>query len=220
MKAMILAAGRGERMRPLTDDTPKALLTVGGRPLIEYHIDALRTAGITDIVVNLAWLGERITAFLGDGTRFGVSIKYSDEGATALETGGGIFRALDLLGDELFWVINGDVHTNFVYRRAQLSADSLAHIVLVPNPEHNRTGDFVLEGDHVRNSGGEAFTYSGIGVFSPALFTGQSDGVFPLAPLLRKAADANRLTGELFDGSWFDAGTPERLEQIEKIYSG
>ncbi|MDP7041712.1 MAG: nucleotidyltransferase family protein, partial [Gammaproteobacteria bacterium] len=189
----------------------------GGRPLIEFHIEALRAAGVADIVVNLAWLGEQIAAYLGDGSRYGVNIVYSDEGASALETGGGVFRALGLLGDKPFWVVNGDVHTRFAYSRPQLPGDSLAHLILVPNPDHNPDGDFVLDGNSIRNTGEPAFTYSGIGVFSTALFAGQTDGVFPLAPLLRKAADDNRLTGELFEGLWSDVGTPERLKEIDKL---
>ncbi|HJP03462.1 MAG: mannose-1-phosphate guanylyltransferase [Chromatiales bacterium] len=217
MKAMILAAGRGERMRPLTDTTPKALLKVGGRALIEYHIEALKAAGVVDIVVNLAWLGEQIVDYLGDGGHLGVKIVYSDEGVAALETGGGIFRALKVLGDEPFWVVNGDTHTSFTYSQPQPAGDSLAHLILVPNPEHNPGGDFVLAGDRVQNSGGAAYTYSGIGVFSAGLFMGQTDGVFPLAPLLRKAADDNCLTGELFEGLWSDVGTPERLKEVDKL---
>ena len=219
MKAMILAAGRGERMRPLTNTTPKALLKVGDRTLIEYHIEALKAVGVVDIVVNLVWLGEQIVDHLGDGGPLGVKIVYSDEGVTALGTGGGIFRALKVLGDEPFWVLNGDVHTGFNYSRPQLAGDSLAHLILVPNPEHNPDGDFVLARDRVRNSGGAAFTYSGIGVFSAGLFAGQTDGIFPLAPLLRTAADDNRLTGQLFEGFWSDVGTPERLRATEGLYS-
>lgn len=219
MKAMILAAGRGERMRPLTDTTPKVLLRVGDRALIEYHIEALKVAGVTDIVVNLAWLGEQIVDYLGDGRRLGVKIDYSDEGETALETGGGIFRALKELGDSPFWVVNGDVYTRFTYSRPGLSEGSLAHLILVPNPDHNPGGDFVLEKGRVRNEGESAFTYSGIGIFSAELFADQVDGIFSLAPLLRVAANENRLSGELFEGIWSDIGTLERLRSIEQMYT-
>jgi MurNAc alpha-1-phosphate uridylyltransferase len=219
MKAMILAAGRGQRMRPLTDSIPKALLQVGGRPLIEYHIEALAAAGIREIVVNLAWLGGQLADYLGDGERYGISIAYSNEGTSALETGGGIFRALKLLGDQPFWVVNSDVHTEYAFRLPGLQAGMLAHLVLIPNPAHNPAGDFALDQGRVRNSGDPAYTYSGIGLFSPALFAGQSDGIFPLAPLLRLAADNEQLSGELYTGRWADVGTPERLAAVDSLYS-
>ena len=219
MKAMILAAGRGERMRPLTDTTPKALLQVGGQALIEYHIAALVAGGVTDIVVNLAWLGEQVAAYLGDGERYGVSISYSDEGSAALETGGGIFKALPLLGDQPFWVVNGDVHTAYSFPALELSAGALGHLVLIPNPLHNPTGDFALTANRVSNTDATMYTYSGIGLFEPALFAKESGGAFPLAPVLRAAADQDRLTGELFRGMWSDVGTPERLAATDKLYS-
>jgi MurNAc alpha-1-phosphate uridylyltransferase len=156
---------------------------------------------------------------LGDGERYGVAIQYSDEGASALETGGGICRALPLLGDAPFWVVNGDVHTHFQFNTLPLPADKLAQLVLVNNPDHNPSGDFALEGGLVRNSGNPTYTYSGIGQFSPALFAGQSDGVFPLAPLLRRAADDNSLAGELYAGMWSDVGTPQRMAEVENLYS-
>jgi MurNAc alpha-1-phosphate uridylyltransferase len=220
MKAIILAAGRGERMRPLTDTTPKALLQVGGRALIEYHIAALAAAGIRELVVNLAWLGDQVAAYLGDGGRYGVSICYSNEGSSALETGGGIFRALPLLGDQPFWVVNGDIHTRYSFDLSGLHSGALGHLVLIPNPAHNPDGDFALADGRVRNSGDSTYTYSGIGLFDPALFAGESDGVFPLAPLLRAAADDGRLNGELYTGMWADIGTPERLATAASLYSG
>jgi len=217
MKAMILAAGRGERMRPLTDKTPKSLLRVAGRSLIEHHLDALADAGIQDIVINTAWLGRQIRDTLGNGHRFGVAIKYSDEGETALETGGGICHALSLLGTEPFWIVNGDVWCDYAFS-ASLAADDLAHLVLVPNPAHNPAGDFVLAENRITNAAAGRNTYSGIALLRPGLLDGQQPGVFPLAPILRRAADADRLSGELFAGEWSDVGTPERLETLRQLH--
>jgi len=219
MKAMILAAGRGERMRPLTDTLPKALLSVGGQALIEHHLQALVVAGIAEVVINVAWLGQQIMDYLGDGSRYGVSIRYSDEGAHALETGGGIAHALPLLGDDPFWVVNGDVHAVFSYTAPALDEDTLAHLVLVPNPEHNSRGDFALRDGLVQNSGEVMYTYSGIAFMRPELFASHPGGAFPLAPLLRVAADRGRLTGELLSGGWVDAGTPERLQAVASLYA-
>jgi MurNAc alpha-1-phosphate uridylyltransferase len=219
MKAMILAAGRGERMRPLTDTLPKALLSAGGHALIEHHLQALVAAGIEDVVINVAWLGQQIIDYLGDGSRYGVTIRYSDEGAEALETGGGIAHALPLLGEDPFWVVNGDVHAVFSYKTPEFDADTLAHLVLVPNPEHNSRGDFALRDGLVQNSGEVMYTYSGIAFMRPELFAGHSGGVFPLAPLLRVAADRGRLTGELLADGWVDVGTPERLQAVASLYS-
>ncbi|MGI9309037.1 MAG: N-acetylmuramate alpha-1-phosphate uridylyltransferase MurU [Gammaproteobacteria bacterium] len=213
MKAMILAAGRGERMRPLTDKTPKPLLQVGERSLIDYHLSALAVAGIQDIVINTAWLGAQIRDSLGDGSRFDVNIQYSDEGDTALETGGGICHALPLLGDAPFWLVNGDVWCNYTFD-STLAKGDLGHLVLVPNPAHNRTGDFALLNGRIGNTAAERHTYSGIAILRPELFDSYEDGIFPLAPLLRQAADAGRLSGELFGGEWSDVGTPERLETL------
>jgi len=218
MKAMILAAGRGERMRPLTDTTPKALLNVGGRTLVEYHLQALRDAGIRDIVINVAWLRDQIMDFLGDGSRFGVSIQYSDEGDSALETGGGIARALPLLGADPFWVVNGDVHIRYSFPAPRLDDHTLAHLVLVPNPEHNLKGDFSLCSGLVGNTGQRLYTYSGVAVMRPELFAGNPGGAFPLAPLLRAAADNRALSGELLDDGWTDIGTPERLQAVNELY--
>jgi MurNAc alpha-1-phosphate uridylyltransferase len=223
MKAMILAAGRGERMRPLTLARPKPLLDVGGQPLIEHHLRALAAAGCTQVIVNLSWLGEQIRAALGDGSRFGVEIRYSDEGPQPLETGGGIFRALPLLGSAPFLVLNGDVWSDYPY--AQLhdrpGTGDLAHLVLVPNPSHNPHGDFVLEdGRMLEGLPGEPFTFSGIGVYRPELFDGCRDGVFKLAPLLRAAARAGRVSAELYRGDWLDIGTPERLAELDHRLRG
>ena len=216
MKAMILSAGRGERMRPLTDESPKALLPVSGRPLIEYHLGALRLAGITDVVINLAWLGGKLRSALGAGDRFGLRIEYSDEGESALETGGGIFHALPLLGADPFWVINGDVLTDYQFADSELDAGDLGRLVLVPNPAHNSDGDFGLQAGRATNRADTLYTYSGIGLFHPALFAGQQEGTWPLAPLLRAAADRGKLAAELHGGEWIDVGTPERLAQAEQ----
>ncbi len=216
MKAMILAAGRGERMRPLTDHTPKPLLRVGGKCLIEYHLAALATAGFRDVVINHAHLGTQIEQQLGNGSRYGVSIHYSAE-AGALETGGGIFNALPLLGDDPFVVVNGDVWCNYPFARLQEIETQEAHLVLVPNPSQHPTGDFMLSNGLVSDEGeAERLTFSGIGIYHPSLFEGCVAGAFPLAPLLRRAMAQGRVSGELFTGQWFDIGTPERLQQLDE----
>jgi MurNAc alpha-1-phosphate uridylyltransferase len=214
---MVLAAGRGERMRPLTDREPKPLLRVGGRRLIEFHLDRLAAAGFRDIVINTAWLGDLIEAELGDGARYGLAITYSHERPEALETGGGIHRALPLLGSGPFLIVNGDVWTDidFGALRQALPARSLAHLVLVPNPPQHARGDFRLEQGRVEEGEGERFTYSGIGVFRPALFDACAPGKFPLLPLLREAIAAGRLSGEVHRGRWFDIGTVERLNALD-----
>ena len=228
MKAMILAAGRGERMRPLTDRVPKPLLPIAGKPLIEHHILALKAAGVSDLVINLGWLGDVLRDHLGDGAAFGVSIAYSDEGWPALETGGGIHRALPLLGTAPFLLVNGDVWSDvplaaLVARAAALPLNDLAHLVLVPNPPHNLRGDFGLiegpEGDpangRLLTACAESFTFSGLSVLRPELFAEATAGAFPLAPLLRDAAIRGRVSAELHRGIWIDVGTPERLAALE-----
>jgi MurNAc alpha-1-phosphate uridylyltransferase len=248
---MILAAGRGERMRPLTVARPKPLLEVGGRALITHHLERLAAAGFDRVVINLSWLGEQIVAALGDGTHHGLDIVYSEEGPEPLETGGGIFRALPLLQERPgapFVVLNGDVWTDYPYARLRdrfaggFTADDLAHVVLVPNPAHNARGDFVLhagrmvEPDNLAGPPGAAgsthanatngavahaattgmrYTFSGLGVYHPDLFAGCSDGIFKLAPLLRAAARAGRVSAELYEGDWLDIGTPERLAALD-----
>jgi MurNAc alpha-1-phosphate uridylyltransferase len=214
MKAMILAAGRGERMRPLTDQVPKPLLEVAGKPLIVYHIEALRDAGFRELVINHAWLGERITEYLGDGSSFGVRIRYSPEPEGALETGGGIQHALPLLGDEAFLVVNGDIWTDYPYASLHHPPPQLAHLVLVDNPPHHRQGDFSLEKGIVTDAGTSALTFSGIGVYRPELFRGHAPGAFPLAPLLREAMRSGQVSGEHYRGRWTDVGTPQRLEEL------
>lgn len=214
MKAMILAAGRGERMRPLTDHTPKPLLEVAGLPLIVYHLRNLATAGFHEIVINHAHLGNRIEAALGDGSAYGVTIRYSAE-ETALETGGGIFRALPLLGDEPFVAINGDVWTDFPLASLRDKGEWLAHLVLVDNPKHHPHGDFVLDNGRVSVNGDHRLTFSGIGVYRRALFADCEPGAFPLAPLLRNAMARGEVTGEHYQGHWWDIGTPERLQTLD-----
>lgn len=218
MKAMILAAGRGDRMRPLTDTTPKPLLPLRGKPLIEYHLDNLSRNGIRDFVINTGWLGEKLEAALGNGKRWNSRIAYSHEGWPALETGGGIFKALPLLGEEPFLVVNGDVYIECEWKywaRRSLARGDLAHLILVPNPPHNLKGDFGLTASRIGDEG-QQYTFSGISVLSPQLFAARNGGSFKLAPMLRKAADQGLVTGELFKGVWSDIGTPERLQVLER----
>jgi MurNAc alpha-1-phosphate uridylyltransferase len=214
---MILAAGRGERMRPLTLSRPKPLLEAGGLPLIVHHLHALAASGLTDVVINVSWLGDQIRAALGDGSAYGVRLQYSEEGPEPLETGGGIFRALPLLGPSAFVVLNGDVWTDYpcARLRAALQPGDLAHLVLVPNPAHNPGGDFVLDQGRIVEAGSKRLTFSGLGVYRPELFSGCIDGIFKLAPLLRSALSAGRVSGELHTGTWLDIGTPERLADLD-----
>ncbi|MEX2524514.1 MAG: nucleotidyltransferase family protein [Gammaproteobacteria bacterium] len=218
MRAMILAAGRGERMRPLTDTTPKPLLEVGGRPLLQHHIEGLARAGITEIVVNTGPLGDQIEARFGDGALFGANIIYSHEGDAPLETGGGIRRALPLLGEGGFLVVNGDIWTDYDFSGLPDAPAGLAHLVLVDNPGHHPEGDFVLEdGRIVREDDRPRRTYSGIGVFRPELFRDEPATAFPLAPLLRRAIRRGEVSGEFYPGVWLDIGTPERLAGAESL---
>ena len=221
MKAMILAAGRGERMRPLTDRTPKPLLLVAGKPLIQWHIEALQRAGFVDIVINHAWLGEQIEETLGDGAQFGVRITYSAEGDTGLETGGGIYHALPLLagaeGDSPFLVVNGDVVTDIDFRQLPQKITRLAHLVLVPNPAHHPQGDFTLQEGAVSDGGEPRLTFSGIAIYHPQLFAQCAEGVFPLAPLLRQMMRQGQVSGECHTGEWLDVGTPARLSEAELL---
>jgi MurNAc alpha-1-phosphate uridylyltransferase len=213
---MILAAGYGKRMRPLTATTPKALLCVGGKALLQYHIEALVAAGVVDIVINTAWLGEQIEQFVGDGSRFGARILLSPEGVP-LETAGGIKRALPLLGGGRFVLVNGDIWTdyNFADLQAAGRGDAMAHLVLVPNPPQHPVGDFCLGNNGVIGSAeGPRYTYSGIGVLSADMFQPLADGPSPLAPLLR-AQPEGAVTGELYRGRWFDVGTVQRLAELD-----
>jgi MurNAc alpha-1-phosphate uridylyltransferase len=218
MQAMILAAGRGERMRPLTDHIPKPLLQAGGKPLIVHHLERLASAGIRDIVINHAHLGGQIEAALGDGSRWGVRIRYSPEGK-ALETGGGIFRALPLLGLNPFLVVNGDIWTDLDFSRLRIETDRLAHLVLVNNPPHHPGGDFALTDGRVLAEGEPRYTFSGIGVYHPDLFRDHEPGAFPLAPLLREAMRRDLVSGELYRGRWSDVGTPGRLQALDRMLS-
>ena len=217
MKAMILAAGRGERMRPLTDTTPKPLLEVQGKPLIEYHLQALSRAGINEVVINLNWLGQQIREKLGTGSQFDLDIEYSEE-EQALETAGGILQALPRLGDQ-FIVINADIFTDYDF--AQLvEVDSLAHLVLAPNPEQHPRGDFSLENSVVGNLGETLYTFTGIAKYQRSFFDGMTSGKRPLAPDLRRAAELKQVSGELYSGYWYDIGTLERLQNLQQALPG
>jgi MurNAc alpha-1-phosphate uridylyltransferase len=215
MKAMILAAGRGERLRPLTDHTPKPLLEAGGQPLVEHIIIALVAAGFGELVINLAHLGEMIRTRLGDGSRWGANIVYSHEGEEALETGGGIQRALPLLGDAPFLAVNGDVAIDFPFERLRGQPAGLAHLVLAPNPDHHPKGDFALADGQALSAGEPRYTFTGVGVYRPELFARRPPGKFPLGPLLREAMAEGLVSGELHRGFWMDIGTVERLREYD-----
>jgi MurNAc alpha-1-phosphate uridylyltransferase len=216
---MILAAGRGERMRPLTDHIPKPLLAAGGRPLIEYHLESLRRGGFSRVVINLAHLGGRIRSALGDGSRWGLTLSYSQEPEGALDTGGGIRKALPLLGDAPFLVVNGDIWTDIPLIPRAPRDDALAHLVLVDNPAHHARGDFVLHGDRVLTCGEPRYTFSGIGYYRPELFADTPAKPFPLAPLLREVIAAGRVSGEHYSGKWIDVGTRQRLSEVDRLVS-
>jgi MurNAc alpha-1-phosphate uridylyltransferase len=224
MKAMILAAGRGERMRPLTDRCPKPLLEVGGKPLIVWHIERLRDAGVRELVINHAHLGQMLVDALGDGTRLGVTIAWSPEPAGALETAGGIAHARPLLGDAPFIVVNGDIWCDVDFgmlatRAAALARDGdVAWLLLVPNPAHHPGGDFALEGGRVRDDDGRRLTFSGVAAYHPSLFDGiDPDRPARLAPLLREAMRRDRVGGAAYTGHWHDVGTPERLAEVDAL---
>lgn len=216
---MILAAGRGERMRPLTDRSPKALLEVGGKRLIDWQLERLRKAGVTTVVINLGWLGERIIGHVGGGSRYGLEVVYSPEDDLILETGGGIRRALPMLGRQPFWAINTDVFTDLRLPAVTLAANDLAHLVLVPTPAYKRSGDFDLENGRVRRGSAPRFTFSGMGFYRPEMFADCKPGRFPLAPMLFRAAAENRLQGEIYQGVWEDVGTVERLEALNRRHA-
>ena len=221
MKAMILAAGRGERMRPLTDATPKPLLLAGSRRLIEYHLENLAKAGFKDVIINVAWLGQQIIDTIGNGEKYKLNIHYSNEGDQALETGGGIYNALPLLGNEPFLVINGDVWTDYPFEKLRsYKLKDKAHLVLINNPEHNPKGDFSINGDRLLSDVSEKFTFSGIGIYSKEFFTTTSSkGKYPLAPMIRSYIDSNEISGEVYPGKWIDIGTPQRLKSLTKLLS-
>jgi len=217
MKAMILAAGRGERMRPLTDVLPKPLLEVHGKALILWHIEKLVQAGFEEIVINIAHLGGKIVEKIGDGSEYGIKITYSDErDEGALESAGGIIKALPLLGDEIFLVVNGDVYSNYLFDSNFELGKDLAHLILVKNPEHNNTGDFGLNENRILNHSSDNKTFSGIAYYNPKLFASTSYGKSALAPILRDFIRDNKISGSIHAGYWHDIGTPQRLEDINK----
>lgn len=219
MKAMILAAGRGERLRPLTDHTPKPLLNAGGKPIIVHLIERLISAGFDDIVINYAHLGEQFPATLGDGSRWGAKITYSPELSGGLETAGGIIHALPLLGNEPFLVVNGDIWTDFNFSQLQncLKNNDLCHLVLVPNPPQHPEGDFHIDANaRLKPVGPAKLTFSGIGVYRPVLFAGLNEDKRPLKPLLLDAMQQNRASGTLYQGKWSDIGTASRLAALDR----
>ena len=217
MRAMILAAGRGERLRPLTDSLPKPLVEVGGKPLIEHHLQALAKAGFREIVINQNHLGNMLRSALGDGERWDINIHWSNEQPEALETGGGIHQALPLLGSSPFLVVNGDIWTDYPYSRLRAIKCDWAHLVMIPNPVHNLGGDFTLLNARIRNEGGDKLTFSGIGVYHPRLFDDCTPGKFSVVPLLRSTMENHLVTGEIYKGRWEDIGTLERLEAVRII---
>lgn len=219
MIAMILAAGRGERLRPVTDDKPKALVEVAGESLLERHLRRLGDAGADTVVINLGWCGEQIVERAGSGCAFGLQVVYSPEYDRLLETGGGIRRALPMLGERPFWVINADVFTDFELPPPELGPGESARLVLVPTPPHKPRGDFALCNGRIENTGEPMYTFSGIACYSPEFFADTDDGRFPLAPLLRAAADRGQLGGLLYEGVWEDVGTPERLQELNVRYT-
>jgi MurNAc alpha-1-phosphate uridylyltransferase len=212
---MLLAAGRGERMRPITDSLPKPLVKVGGKPLIAWHLAALARAGIREVLINLSWLGEQVRATLGDGRDYGVAIRYSDEGPVPLETGGGIFNAVPLLGPGPFLVINADIWTDIDFAALALEQAAHARLLLIPNPPHHPRGDFGLEGDLVVSRDTDRYTYSGVGVYRPEFFAGCTPGRFPLLPLLNRAIASGLVRAQVHRGEWCDVGTPERLASLD-----
>lgn len=216
-RAMILAAGRGDRLRPLTDNVPKPLIEVGGKPLIVYLIQSLAESGIRSLVINASHLADQLQAALGDGSAFGVEIAWSLEPGEALETAGGVIQALPLLGEAPFALVNGDVWTDFPFGRLALAPDRDAHLIMVDNPEHHPQGDFMMGEDRLmRDEGEPRLTFSGISMLSPRLFKGLPPGRRPLAPVLRAAMAKDRVSGEHFRGLWSDVGTPERLNQARE----
>jgi MurNAc alpha-1-phosphate uridylyltransferase len=214
--AMVLAAGRGERLRPLTETTPKALVEVRGRSLLERHLDTLAAAGIETVVINLGWLGDRIAERVGSGRDYGLNVIYSPEGENILETGGGIHRALPLLGSDPFLVVNADVYTDMPLPPAELAPPDAGHLVLVPRPSHKDHGDFDLRDGRIRESADAAYTFSGVAVYRPEFFADCEPGRFPLAPMLKSAARQDRLAGSLYEGLWEDVGTPQRLTELNR----
>ena len=218
--ALVFAAGRGVRMRPLTDATPKSLLRVGGRLLIEHHLEKLAAAGVREIVINTSHLAAQFPAALGDGTRWGLRIRYSDEGPEPLETGGGMKRALVLLGDAPFIAVSADIVSEYDYAQLPPEPDGLAHLVMVPNPEFHPRGDFCLDGTRLNEDGvGERLTFGNIGVYRIELLSGEADERFKLLPSFQRAMRDRRLSGERYNGFWRNVGTPEQLAEMERMAS-
>ena len=217
MRTMILAAGRGERLRPVTEETPKALVEVGGKSLLERHLESVRHAGIDTVVINLGWLGEQIATRIGSGADYGVTVVYSPEGDDILETGGGIYRALPLLGPSPFLVINADIYTDMPLP-ASIGEGAAGHLVLVPTPAHKRHGDFGLVGGKVVNADAPEYTFSGVAIYRPEFFASASGGRFSVVPMLRQAADDGQLSGQLYEGIWEDVGTPKRLDELNRAF--
>lgn len=215
MRAMILAAGRGERLRPLTDEIPKSLVEVRGQSLLERHLENVRSAGINTVVINLGWLGDMIVERIGSGSQYGLEVGYSQEGDDILETGGGIHKALPMLGDEPFLVVNADIYTDMPVPGIELGDEHLGHLVMVPTPEYRDHGDFDINAGLIRNGKHAAHTFSGVAIYRPEFFDGCEAGRFPLAPMLRETADRGQLTGSLYEGLWADVGTPQRLAALE-----
>ena len=219
MKAMILAAGRGQRLRPLTDKLPKPLVEVQGKPLLQRHIENLISAGFTDVVINVSWLRQQIVSFLEQHNHFNINIQVSDEGDTALETGGGMYHALPLLGDDAFMVVNGDVYTDFPFAElATLQGNDLVSLLMVPNPEHNLGGDFSVSAARLREKQANQpnYTYSGIGIYHPQLFAHSTSGAFSVVPLIKQAIANQHAAAQVYDGLWSDVGTPQRLDALNQ----
>ncbi|WP_395375297.1 N-acetylmuramate alpha-1-phosphate uridylyltransferase MurU [Marinicella sp. W31] len=219
MKAMILAAGRGQRLRPLTDTQPKPLVEVNNKPLLQRHIEKLLEAGFTDIVINVSWLRHKIIAFLKEHNNFNANIQISDEGDQALETGGGMFHALPLLGEQPFLVVNGDVYTDYRFDDLEsLQAQDLVSLLLVNNPEHNPSGDFCVQSGRLFASEIQAttYTYSGIGIFHPQLFKNSQSGAYSVVPLIRQAIADKQAAASVYTGLWSDVGTQERLDALNQ----
>ena len=215
MRAMVLAAGRGERLRPLTDNVPKSLVEVRGESLLERHLANIQAAGVRTVVINLGWLGDKIVERVGSGERYGLNVLYSQEGDNILETGGGIHKALPMLGDDPFLVVNADIYTEMPVPQIELADEHVGHLVMVPSPEYRDGGDFDIEDGLIRNGESQGLTFSGVAMYRPSFFDGCEPGRFPLAPMLREAADNGQLSGSLYEGPWADIGTPERLEAIQ-----
>jgi MurNAc alpha-1-phosphate uridylyltransferase len=212
--AMILAAGRGERLRPVTDSMPKSLVEINGQALLERHLRSLARDGVETVIVNLGWLGEQITERIGSGEEFGLNVVYSQEGDNILETGGGIHRALPMLGADPFFVINADIYTDMPLPDVQLGDDDMAHLICVPVTEDKSGGDFAIVDGRIRNDGEPMFTFSGVSIYRPEFFADCTPGRFSVVPMLRAAADANKISGSIYSGLWRDVGTPERLAEL------